>query len=149
MEIRVWEGRKNQVIQVVIQVTFQRELQGGSSLIPYLVISLVAVSYSWQYVYSRWMSFEMDASTIEKCNVRDSHYRHTDPSFCNVMSPRNWAHYFVPLGFHFFSKRALELLWHFLRTLIFMNFTTLPSLFPIFPGASAYQWFQTFGKYTW
>ena len=35
------------------------------SLIPYLVVLLVAVSYSWQYVYSRRMSFEMDASAIK------------------------------------------------------------------------------------
>lgn len=50
-----------------------------------LVGLLVAVSYGWPYVYSGWMSFEMDASaikslmsgtytTIRKLNIRHLHY---------------------------------------------------------------------------
>ena len=38
---------------------------GGGALILYLVVLLIAVSYSWQYVDSRWLSFEMDASATE------------------------------------------------------------------------------------
>lgn len=40
----------------------------GNSLIPCLVVLLVAVSYSWQYVYSGWKSSEMDAN--QKLNVK-------------------------------------------------------------------------------
>lgn len=35
-------------------------LMGGLSLISYLVVLLVAISYNWQYIYSRRVSFEMD-----------------------------------------------------------------------------------------
>ena len=38
---------------------------GADSLVPYLVGLLVAVLYTWQYVYSEWLSFEMNASGIE------------------------------------------------------------------------------------
>lgn len=38
---------------------------GVRGLVLYLVVLLVAVSYSWQYVYPRWMSFEIDASAIK------------------------------------------------------------------------------------
>ena len=38
---------------------------GRGSLIPYLVVLLVAVSFSWQYVYPRWMSFERNALAIK------------------------------------------------------------------------------------
>ena len=38
---------------------------GGEDLDPYLLGLLIAVSYSWQHVYPRWMSFEMVASAIK------------------------------------------------------------------------------------
>lgn len=34
-------------------------------LIPYLFVLLIAVSYSWPNVYSRWMSSEMDVLAIK------------------------------------------------------------------------------------
>ena len=40
-------------------------LMGGGGPVPCLLVLLVAVSYIWQHVYSRWMSFEMDASAIK------------------------------------------------------------------------------------
>lgn len=39
-------------------------LMGGSGIIHYLDVLLVAISYSCQYIYLRRMSFEMDASSI-------------------------------------------------------------------------------------
>lgn len=45
---------------------------GGGGLIPHLVVLLIIVSYRWQCVYSRWMSFEMD-SLANKASVRYSH----------------------------------------------------------------------------
>ena len=58
--------------------------RGGDDLIPWQVIWLVAVSYNWQYVYSRWMSFEIDAlrlkslmsgtyPTVSKEVIREEH----------------------------------------------------------------------------
>lgn len=38
---------------------------GRGSLIPYLLVLLVAMSYSWIFVYSSWMYFEMDALAIK------------------------------------------------------------------------------------
>lgn len=37
----------------------------AGSLVPYLDVLLVAVSYSWRYLYLRWIIFEMDASIIK------------------------------------------------------------------------------------
>lgn len=36
------------------------------SLIPCLVVMLVAVPFNWQYVYSGWKFSEMDASAIQR-----------------------------------------------------------------------------------
>lgn len=42
---------------------------GGGGPIPYLVVLLLAVSHSWQYVYSRWMPFEIDASGMRNLTL--------------------------------------------------------------------------------
>ena len=41
-------------------------LMGGGRLIPCLVVLLVTLAYSWQYAYSNWMSFDVDASAIKR-----------------------------------------------------------------------------------
>lgn len=42
---------------------------GGDGLVPYLVVLLVSVSYSWQYIYLRWVSFQMGASVIKSLKL--------------------------------------------------------------------------------
>lgn len=62
MGIRMGEGR-SKISPVINYLNYwgcseSRNFVGGSGLIPYLVVFLVAVLCSWQRVYSRRMSFQ-------------------------------------------------------------------------------------------
>lgn len=64
------QERRNGVTQMVIYLGYpglseRGNFMGKGGLIPSLVVLLVVVSYSWQYVYSGWKSSEMDALAIK------------------------------------------------------------------------------------
>lgn len=72
-------GSLNQSLILVTQVSLNGTFTGRGGRVLYLVILLVAVTYSRQYIHSRWMSFEMVAlptknlmSGTAPCEVTDA-----------------------------------------------------------------------------
>ena len=65
---------------------------GGGDLILYLVVLLVAVSCSWQWIYSRWMTFGTDAWAIKTLMSDTLHFLILGASIIPNLQMRNLGH---------------------------------------------------------